>query len=154
MKTTLPDEKATLDAAARVGRALRPGDVVCLEGPLGAGKTTFVRGMLRGLRYRGEVTSPTFALVNEYRMKALRVCHVDLYRIEAGEVCGLGLEDYLADPRTACVIEWPAAAEGVLPRDRLGVSLGYLGEGGSKGRRASLRASGPASRALLRRSGL
>lgn len=151
----LADEAATRRAGARLGRALRGGDVVCLEGPLGAGKTTWVQGMMRGRGYRRAVTSPTFALLNEYRSKGLRVCHMDLYRLEAGELANLGLEDYLADPNTALIIEWPAVAAAVLPADRLELRLAYPRSGpASAGRRLACRARGQASRALLRRAGL
>lgn len=103
---------ATPDATERLGRqigaVLRVGDVIALHGPLGAGKTTLARGILRGLGHRGEVPSPTFTLVQVYEppLTRLPVWHVDLYRIENPEEIGeLGLEE--AGAEGAMLIEWP-----------------------------------------------
>jgi len=92
----------------RVSALLRPGDVVTLVGTLGAGKTTFARGVLRGLGYKDEVPSPTFAIVQSYEPPECRlpVGHVDLYRLESSkESAELGLEDMLFDG--ALIVEWP-----------------------------------------------
>lgn len=110
----------TLTAGEAVGRAARPGLVVALQGPLGAGKTVFTKGLARGLgvpawRY---VTSPTFALHNVYQGR-LRLHHLDLYRLaDAGEFEHLGLEDALYGS-DVCVIEWPDCFLDDLPSDRL-----------------------------------
>jgi tRNA threonylcarbamoyladenosine biosynthesis protein TsaE len=88
---------------AALAPSLVPGDVVVLRGPLGAGKTRFVAGMARGLDARSRVRSPTFTLVHEYAGR-VPLAHVDLYRVETGEVRGLGLEE-LAE-RDALVVEW------------------------------------------------
>lgn len=82
---------------------LRPGDVVALCGPLGAGKTRFVAGLARGLACAARVRSPTFALVHEYRGRLLLV-HLDLYRLAPREAEGLGLEEYAE--RGVLVVEW------------------------------------------------
>jgi tRNA threonylcarbamoyladenosine biosynthesis protein TsaE len=114
----LADAQATEDAGRRIGERLRPGDVVTLEGGLGAGKTTLARGMLRGLGFAGEAPSPTFAILQGYEPPetGLPVAHVDLYRIEnPGEVDELGLDDWLEGG--ALVIEWP---------DRLAGRFGHL----------------------------
>lgn len=102
----------TLAEAARIGAAigaaLRPGDVVALEGDLGAGKTTLARAMLKARGLAGEAPSPTFAIVQPYAPPEvdLPIAHVDLYRIEEeSELIELGLDDYLYDG--ALLIEWP-----------------------------------------------
>lgn len=82
---------------------LQAGDVIALEGPLGTGKTCFVRGLARGLSCRARVRSPSFTLVNEYRGEIV-LLHLDLYRIEPAEAEGLGLEEYAE--RGALVVEW------------------------------------------------
>ena len=91
----------------RLGEALSPalevGDVVLLEGPLGAGKTRFVRGLARGLACKARVRSPTFGLVHEYHGR-LTLAHLDLDRLEPGEVEGLGIEEVAQ--RAALVVEW------------------------------------------------
>ncbi|ALJ14917.1 tRNA (adenosine(37)-N6)-threonylcarbamoyltransferase complex ATPase subunit type 1 TsaE [Sphingopyxis macrogoltabida] len=93
---------------AAIGAALQPGDVVALEGDLGAGKTTLARAMLKARGLAGEAPSPTFAIVQPYAPPEvdLAIAHVDLYRIEdESELIELGLDDYLVDG--ALLIEWP-----------------------------------------------
>src|SRR5438046_1977007 len=109
-KLTLRGEEATLGLAARLAKRARAGDLICLHGPLGSGKSTFARGFLRALGHKGEAPSPTFALVNEYPRLKLRVYHLDLFRLDEHEAAGLGLEEYLGDPKAACLIEWPEVA--------------------------------------------
>ena len=100
--TRSPEE--TEAAGARLAGRLRSGDLVLLQGPLGAGKTTFVRGLARGLGSRAHVMSPTFQLVRIYE-GPLQLAHVDLYRLEAGAgVADLGLEQLLDDG--VVVVEW------------------------------------------------
>jgi tRNA threonylcarbamoyladenosine biosynthesis protein TsaE len=100
--TTSPAE--TEEAGRRLGERLRAGDIVLLTGELGAGKTTFVRGVARGMRSAAPVASPTFQLVRVYQGR-VQLAHVDLYRIEnSAELSGLGLEE-LAD-QGAVIIEW------------------------------------------------
>lgn len=102
---TTHSQEETEALGERLGAAIEPGAVVLLRGDLGAGKTTFVRGLARGLGVDpAEVTSPTFVLINEYRGR-LTLHHVDLYRIEGAAVDDLGLEE-LADDGGAVVIEW------------------------------------------------
>ena len=95
---------ATEDAGERLGRRLRPGDVVLLKGELGAGKTTFVRGVARGTGSSAPVASPTFQLVRIYPGK-VKLAHVDLYRVEdLAELRDLGLDELAGDG--AVVVEW------------------------------------------------
>jgi tRNA threonylcarbamoyladenosine biosynthesis protein TsaE len=113
--------------AGALAAELRPGDVVLLSGPLGAGKTAFVRGLARGLGIDpGEVSSPTFTLVHDYRGGRLRLFHADLYRLGTAGADDLGLDE-LGVQAGVLAIEWP---------DRLGhgfrgaieVDLGVLDE--------------------------
>jgi len=104
---------------------LRAGDVVFMEGPLGAGKTTFVKGLLEGLGYRGAVRSPTFNLLQVFATEP-PVLHVDLYRVPSA--AGLGIEDYL--DTHLCLIEWPDRAEGLFASASVWhVSLAFEGDG-------------------------
>ncbi|MEP6916236.1 MAG: tRNA (adenosine(37)-N6)-threonylcarbamoyltransferase complex ATPase subunit type 1 TsaE [Acidobacteriota bacterium] len=98
-------EEETTQAGERLAADLRPGDVVLLDGDLGAGKTAFVRGLARGLGADGEdVSSPTFTLVQEYRGR-VRLHHVDLYRLEPREIADLGLDE-LTSGDGIVAIEW------------------------------------------------
>lgn len=114
----------------RLGQLLKPGDVVCLAGELGAGKTTLARGVGRGWGTALRVTSPTFTLVNEYpRLSDGRTLyHVDCYRLSSeGDVVTAGLEDVLDDDG-AIMIEWPERLEAWLPEDRLWIALRHMNE--------------------------
>jgi len=112
----LKDEAATLRLGGKLAKALRPGDVVTLSGPLSAGKTTLVRGLMAGLGYEDEVPSPSFAIVQPYETLSPPVWHVDLYRIEnPADLDELGLEDIGADG--VLIVEWPEhAGPGAWPR--------------------------------------
>ena len=126
----LADEPAMLHWAASLASELRAGDVVLLSGPLGAGKTTWVRGFLAGLGYEKAVRSPTFNLVQFFDTNP-PVMHSDLYRLKSYE--GIGLEDYL--DTHVCLIEWPDRAVGLIdPNHCWRLSIEFDGDG----RRVSL----------------
>jgi tRNA threonylcarbamoyladenosine biosynthesis protein TsaE len=104
-ETTTSSERETAEAGAALGRTLRPGAVVLLSGPLGAGKTAFVRGLAVGLGCDpDDVSSPTFTLVQEYR-GACVLQHADLYRLAPAEVDDLGLDESAED--SVLAVEWP-----------------------------------------------
>jgi len=112
----------------RLGAVLQPGDLVCLQGDLGAGKTTLVQGMAQGWGSLDAVSSPTFVLVNEYRRAdGSRLFHMDAYRLESGaEAAELDPDWMLAEG--ALVVEWPERIPGVLPGTALQVKLDTIGE--------------------------
>ena len=101
----------------RLGRLLETGDVVLLQGELGAGKTTFVQGIARGLGFQGSVSSKSFVLLGEYAGR-VKLYHGDLYRLEdSDQVLDLALDEIAADG--VLVVEWPERAEGALPDDHI-----------------------------------
>ncbi len=131
----------------RIGRALAAGDVVLLQGELGAGKTVLAQGIGRGLDVTAAIKSSSFVLVNEYAGR-LRLCHADLYRLEdPRDVFDLALEETAKDG--VLVVEWPERAWEELPRERLLVRLAY-GATPSE-RRIELVAEGARYEALLKR---
>lgn len=116
-QTSSPEETRAL--AAALAPSFGPGTVLCLHGPLGAGKTCFAQGLARALGIRRPVGSPTFTLVNEYR-GTLPLAHVDLYRIRGtADALSLGLEDYLDRFPGILLVEWPERAPDLFPPDAL-----------------------------------
>ena len=110
---------------ARLGQALQPGDVVCLQGDLGAGKTTFVQGVAQGWDSQDSVSSPTFIIVNEYgRADSEKLFHMDAYRLDSAlEAEQLDLDSMLADG--ALLLEWPERIEGLIPAEHLWINLDH-----------------------------
>jgi tRNA threonylcarbamoyladenosine biosynthesis protein TsaE len=125
MTTHLTDSEGATAAVGRaLGRDLKAGQVVLLEGPLGAGKTAFARGLAEGLGCDPEdVSSPTFTIVQEYR-GSVTLQHIDLYRLKPVEVDDLGLEDFLDS--SVLAVEWPDRWPGA-PADAIRVSIESLG---------------------------
>ncbi|MBI1364412.1 MAG: tRNA (adenosine(37)-N6)-threonylcarbamoyltransferase complex ATPase subunit type 1 TsaE [Alphaproteobacteria bacterium] len=118
----LRDERATAAFGAALAPLLRRGDVVCLAGPLGAGKTTLARGVVRALAGVEEAPSPTFALALSYDGPDFALWHFDLYRLERDDdVFELGFEDALEDG--ACLIEWPERIARFVPETALLIRL-------------------------------
>lgn len=123
----LASEAQTQALGAAVAKALRAGDVITLSGGLGVGKTTLTRAILRGLGHRGEVPSPTFAIVQPYEDLDPPVWHVDLYRIEeAAEIQELGLD---SAGEAALIVEWPERAGAGAWPGALGLSLEFAEAG-------------------------
>ena len=122
-------EVEMIEAGRRFAADLRPGDVVALDGDLGAGKTHFCKGLVAGLGSEEVVTSPTFSLVQEYRGGRCPVFHFDWYRLEeAAELHDIGWEDYL-DEDGILVVEWSEKFPAMLPRDTHVLSFRILPDG-------------------------
>lgn len=126
---SVPDEAGTLAFARILGDLLRCKGVVYLKGTLGAGKTTFCRGILRSYGYEGAVKSPTFTIVEPYDLQWGQVYHFDLYRIaDPEELEYLGIDDYLEGGQL-CLIEWPERGDGFLPLPDIVIELALRGKG-------------------------
>lgn len=145
----LPDEAATVALADRVARVIEAGLVIYLHGDLGAGKTSFARALLKALGVGERVKSPTYSLVESYRLPERTAWHLDLYRIaDPGELEWLGL-DALAEPSALVLVEWPERGAGALPAADLQVDLAYAGSG----RKAAFSALTPRGATVLDRLG-
>lgn len=124
----LADEAATLAFGAQLAQGLVPGLTIYLEGDLGAGKTTLVRGMLRSLGYNGRVKSPTYTLAETYSLPAFELYHYDLYRMhDPREWLDAGFRDASGDEAVS-LIEWPEKAAGWLPAPDVIIRLGIADE--------------------------
>jgi tRNA threonylcarbamoyladenosine biosynthesis protein TsaE len=112
----------------RLGGDLKAGDVICLQGNLGAGKTTFVQGLAQGWGSIDAVSSPTFILVNEYRRpNGALIFHLDAYRLDSiSEAEELDLDSMLAEG--VLVIEWPEKLDGLISADRLWINLDHIAD--------------------------
>ncbi|HQX01115.1 MAG TPA: tRNA (adenosine(37)-N6)-threonylcarbamoyltransferase complex ATPase subunit type 1 TsaE [Anaerolineales bacterium] len=112
----------------RLGSELKTGDVICLQGNLGAGKTTFVQGLAQGWGSIDAVSSPTFIIVNEYRRATGgQIFHLDAYRLESmPEAEELDLDAMLSEG--VVIIEWPEKLNGLIPNDRLWITLEHIQE--------------------------
>jgi tRNA threonylcarbamoyladenosine biosynthesis protein TsaE len=130
----------------RVGNVLKSGDVICLQGNLGAGKTTFVQGLAQGWGSLDPVSSPTFILVNQYRRAdGGQLFHMDAYRLDSpAEAEELDLDAMLV--QGPLVIEWPERMESLVPRERLWLDFDYLDE---EGRQMLFKATGKRYDVLL-----
>lgn len=125
----LADLAAMAEFGARIANQIREGDVVALEGDLGAGKTTLARAILAGLGHLGEVPSPTFTIIETYESTRVRMVHADFYRLDDPmEVRELGLEDYREG--AALIAEWPSNVGGFRhEKGCLSIRLEIVGEG-------------------------
>jgi len=129
MNINLADESATLSLGAALAPCMQPGWVVWLDGDLGAGKTTLVRGLLRALGDTGPVKSPTYALVEIHVVSGLNLYHFDFYRFnQPEEYLDAGLDEYFAGDGI-CLVEWPEQAVPYLPAADLHIRLTVAGEG-------------------------
>ncbi len=129
LKGFLPDEAATLALGGAMAEGIEPGMMIYLTGELGAGKTTLVRGLVRALGYAGPVKSPTYALVELYKLSRLDLHHFDFYRFrDPREWIDAGFRESF-NGRTVSLIEWPERAAGMLPPADLEVALALHGEG-------------------------
>lgn len=122
----LADESATLAAGQAFSQQLEGGSIVYLHGDLGAGKTTFVRGVLQGLGYTGKVKSPTYTLVESYDFTQFSFYHFDLYRFNDEDEWELaGFREYF-NPQSVCFVEWPSKAAHLLPTPSITIRIELL----------------------------
>lgn len=113
----------TTQLGINLGRLLNAGDIVCLTGDLGTGKTHITKGIAKGLDIDDNITSPTFTIVNEYDSGRLKLNHFDVYRVsDPDEVYAIGFDDYIFSDAVS-VIEWANYIEEILPEDLLHIRL-------------------------------
>jgi len=114
--------------AAKLGKQLKGGEVIELVSDLGGGKTAFVRGLARGMGSLDKVASPTFTLSREYYSQELTMYHFDFYRLQEAGIMQHELQEAIHNPAGVVVIEWADAVAGVLPHERLSITIKTTGE--------------------------
>lgn len=156
MKLFAADEAAMQDLGLHLAQAAGGPGVIYFQGDLGAGKTTLVRSLLRGLGYQGKVKSPTYTLIEPYPLGELTVYHLDLYRLASGEELEwIGIRDLMTGTELL-LVEWPEQGQGALPPADLVITIDYR----DTGRQLELRATSERGRRWLaampdrRRSGV
>jgi len=144
LQVSSPTPETTQAIGEAIARSVEEGDVICLHGDLGAGKTTLTQGLARGLGCDSRVTSPTFTLVQEHPGR-LRLYHLDCYRLDGPEdLEPLGADDWMGR-EGVCVIEWPERVSAAIPPDHLDVIL----DDTEPRRKIQLRGEGSRGRLLL-----
>lgn len=129
MKLFLANEAETLQFGQQIAGQFPSGGIIYLEGDLGVGKTTFVRGFLKAFNYHDPVKSPTYTLVEPYQFSNREIYHFDLYRLgDPEELEYAGCRDYF-HANALCLIEWPEKAQGYLPNADLSIQLKYKKDG-------------------------
>lgn len=120
-------EEETKEIGYRLGKRLKPGDIVCLYGEVGAGKTTMIKGIASAIGIdERDITSPSFTIIAEHYAR-IPLYHIDLYRLSYNEVCELGLYEYMNGDGIT-VIEWAERAEEEIPAERINVRINYKDE--------------------------
>jgi tRNA threonylcarbamoyladenosine biosynthesis protein TsaE len=132
MKFLSTSEKQTFNFAKKFTSKLQGGEVLCLVGDLGAGKTAFTKGLAAGLGVKNTVTSPTFVLMKNYKIsggKIKHLAHIDAYRLEGGvQLLGIGAEDYFGDTECVTVIEWADRVKDIWPKAAIKIEF-KIGKG-------------------------
>ena len=114
--------------AQLIAKRLQSGDIIAFEGGMGAGKTTFTKSLVKNLGYNGEVTSPTFTLINEYPASTVNIYHFDLYRIaDPDDLYSIGFYDYL-DGNGILIVEWSENIKGELPDNTIIIKINRISE--------------------------
>lgn len=123
MKFEVYSVDATNNLGIKLGELLNAGDIICLTGDLGAGKTHITKGIAKGLNINDNITSPTFTIVNEYDSGRLKLNHFDVYRVsDPDEIYAIGFDDYIFSDSVS-IIEWANYIEEILPHDLLHIKI-------------------------------
>lgn len=137
MEFIVEDVSKTMEFGEKLGSLVQKGDIICLTGDLGTGKTHLVKGFAKGLGIQEHITSPTFTIVNEYNGR-LKLYHFDVYRVaDPDEVSEIGFDEYIFDDAVS-IIEWANYISSIIPDEHIDISLSKISELGDCFRRISI----------------
>ncbi|HBI16763.1 MAG: hypothetical protein UR60_C0039G0005 [Candidatus Moranbacteria bacterium GW2011_GWF2_34_56] len=130
---TTKTAQETHDLGKRLAQKMKGGEIICLEGDLGAGKTTFSQGFLRELGAEGALTSPTFVVMKQYAIKnkilnLKNIYHIDTYRIESTDILDLGWEEIIKNKQNIVLVEWPERIKDVIPSNTIWINFEIVDE--------------------------
>ncbi len=141
MEFTVNDINDTFSIGRQLGEKCKAGDIICLDGDLGAGKTHFTKGIASGLGIEEDITSPTFTIVNEYDGGRLKLNHFDVYRVnDPDEIEAIGFDEYIFG-QAVSVIEWASYIDVLIPENALSISIIKLPELGENFRKIVIKYS-------------
>lgn len=134
IKTRTENEKQTMALAQAFAASLKGGEILALEGDLGAGKTVFARGLAKALGIKQKINSPTFVIMKVYKgqleKKKINFCHIDAYRLQtAKDLEAIGALDYFSDPKSLVLIEWAEKIKKIIPKTAIKIKLKHLPKG-------------------------
>lgn len=136
MEFLLESVEKTLELGKKIGGLVNPGDIICVDGELGTGKTHLTKGIALGLNIKDHITSPTFTLVNEYEGR-IKLYHFDVYRISDPEIEAIGFDEYIFSD-AASVIEWSNMIRELIPEEHIQINIKKLPEKGENWRCISI----------------
>lgn len=128
---TTTNSKQTQELGELLAEGIKDGKIICLEGELGSGKTTFAQGILKGLGAKGPYSSPTFVVLKEYLLKSKSqklkaVYHMDAYRVTVKNVLDIGWKEIVADKNNIIIIEWADKIRKIIPKDSIWIKFKWL----------------------------
>lgn len=130
MKITVNNLEETLLLGKKIGEMSKPGDIFCLDGDIGSGKTHLTKGIALGLGIEENITSPTFTIVNEYDSGRIKLNHFDVYRVnDPDEIYAIGFDEYIFSSAVS-VIEWAEYIEELIPKDYVHISINKVPDKG------------------------
>jgi tRNA threonylcarbamoyladenosine biosynthesis protein TsaE len=123
MKFITTTAKQTQQLGETLAQELKGGQIICLSGELGSGKTTFTQGLLKGLKVRGPYTSPTFVIMKKYKNN---IFHFDAYRVSDKDILSLGWKEIIAGPKNIIIVEWADRIKKIIPRGCLQIKFEWV----------------------------
>ena len=123
-KVITRNNKQTQKLGEIFAKELRGGEIICLSGDLGAGKTTFTQGLLKGLKIKGPYTSPTFVIMKKYN----HIYHIDAYRVGTEDILSLGWNEMIADRENIVIIEWAERVKKIIPKNAIWIKFKWINE--------------------------